>query len=524
MICVDKAEKVRNFLQKYCIQSQAPWSGKPLQLMPWQWTDIVLPLYGTYLDDGVTRQYKRAGIWIPKKNGKTALLAGLALYHLLEQEGSEVYIIASDVQQAGIMFKACADYVELCGHKKETLALSKRLRVRRNIKSIEDRSKYSVLGVLSSEPEGKSGFNANAVLIDELAEHGAHARDVWDRLFNACIARVNSLHAVISTAQYNREHIGYEQFQLAQKIKANPSLDPTFLPVVYSLPEDADWKEPSNWWKVNPSVDYTIPKQSFYDDFKNVENNPLEEYRFCTFRLCQWKGHSQQWLSSNVWQSCGERFQEKDFHGSKVIVGIDHARKSDLCSWVITCQRDGLVYLLPRFLIPEQSARRKTELDNVPYNRWANMAGTNLYLSPGDVIDPQFLINKIVEDSKLFSFQEVRFDPNGFELIRQELEHKHGMPMIEVPQTYRYMSPATAEFERRCIARTLRHPFNPILDWCAGNCAVREHNDQILVEKSKNTARIDGITASIIALSGHMADNNKPIYDRNTVLWAKITP
>jgi phage terminase large subunit-like protein len=511
MIIEEKAFKVRRFLETYCVQSQAPWTGKPLKLMPWQWQEIILPLYGTYQDDELTRQYKKLICFIPKKQGKTSLLAGLALYHLLEQAGSEVYVIASDVQQAGILYKASADYVELS-------PLSKRLRVRRNIKCIEDRSKHSVLRVLSSEPEGKSGFNANAIFYDELAEWGSHARDVWDKLTNACIARKNPLQAVISTAQYDKTHIGYEQFQLAQRVKDNPELDKTLLPVIYSLPEDADWKDESNWWSVNPSVDYTTPKESFHEDFKTVQNNPLEEARFRTFRLCQWVGHSQMWLSSQAWQACGASFKEEEFYGAKVVVGIDHARKSDLCAYVITALRDGLVYLMPRFFIPEDSARRKEEFDNVPYTRWATM-NCNLYLSPGDVIDPQFLISKLVEDSTKFRFDEVRFDPNGFELIRQELEHKYGFNMVEVPQTWRYMSPPTADLERRVLARTLRHPNNPILDWNAGNCAVREKDDLIMVEKSKNTARIDGIVASIIALSGHMVDTTGS-FDRHMVVWA----
>src|SRR5262249_24388147 len=103
-------EKVKSFVTKYCVLSKHPWNGKPISLVPWQ-DSLLQNLYGTVTKDGLT-QYRRAGIWIPKKNGKSTLMSALALYHLLEYPGSEVAVIASNVRQADVVFSEAANMAE----------------------------------------------------------------------------------------------------------------------------------------------------------------------------------------------------------------------------------------------------------------------------------------------------------------------------------------------------------------------------------------------------------------------------
>ena len=55
--------------------------GKPFIPLPWQ-ERIIRDVYGTVRDDG-TRQYRFVYLEVPKKNGKSELVAGTALFHLL---------------------------------------------------------------------------------------------------------------------------------------------------------------------------------------------------------------------------------------------------------------------------------------------------------------------------------------------------------------------------------------------------------------------------------------------------------
>lgn len=496
-----KADKVKRFISTYCILSKGQWSGQPLQLLPWQ-TAIVDQLYGQVRPDG-TRRYRRAGLWIPKKNGKSSLLSALCLYHLLEEQGSEVYCVAADVHQAKIVFLEAANMVE------QSPALKARLWVRRNINTIEDKKGRSVFRVLSSEPSGKAGFNASFIAYDELAEWGAHARDVWDQLQNATIARKQGLQVVISTAQYDKAHIGYEQYSYAKKVLADPELDPYFLPVVYEVPEHEDWTDPKNWEKANPSWGVTVSAESFHEDYTLVKNNPQEESRFRTLRLNQWVGSAEQWIASNVWQDCFDPFTEADLEGASVIVGVDYARRGDLCAYVLLTKRNDILYLLPRFFIPRDVAKRKEQEDNVPYLSWHKQGF--IHFTDGDTVDPAFMRRKLSEDSKRFDVRQVAFDPYGLEESRQLLE-ADGFDMIEVPQSCKDMASATAQFDRLCLSKKLRHNNNPVLSWCLENCKPYTNRyDEVRVCKSSPRARIDGITAAIIGLTRlDQLDNTTP--------------
>src|SRR5579884_3895064 len=79
------AERVRVFFRRFLRHSKGQFSGQPFDLLPWQWEGVVKPLFGWKRPDG-TRRFRRAYIEIPKKNGKSTLCAGLALYLLTKDD------------------------------------------------------------------------------------------------------------------------------------------------------------------------------------------------------------------------------------------------------------------------------------------------------------------------------------------------------------------------------------------------------------------------------------------------------
>lgn len=363
-----KALKVKLFLENYCTLSKAPWNGRKLKLLDWQWNEWIKPLYGTYQDDGKTRQYTRGTIRIPKKSGKSTILSGLCIYHLLEQAGSECYCIASDIQQASIIFNQACDFIE------NNDTLKSRLRVRRNIKTIEDKKDSSFLRVLSSTPSGKAGFNANFIALDEGEDWSPanHAREVVDQLANATMARHNGLQISITTAQFNKAHVFYEEYQYAKKVKENPDVDPNFFQLIYEVDEHEDWTDPENWWKANPSVPDLVPKEFYFEKFRETQNNPFAESRFRTLLLNQHVGSPIQFIASNIWSDCFEDFDESKLYGSPCLIGLDFARRHDLAAYVIVVKSGEKVYALPRFFIPRDIAKDKEKKDSVPYYSWSN--------------------------------------------------------------------------------------------------------------------------------------------------------
>jgi phage terminase large subunit-like protein len=99
------AERVRTFFRKFLRHSKGQFAGKPFELLDWQWEGVIRPLFGWRRPDG-TRRFRRAYIEIPKKNGKSTLCAGIALYLLTKdnEPGAEVYSAAADRDQASALY------------------------------------------------------------------------------------------------------------------------------------------------------------------------------------------------------------------------------------------------------------------------------------------------------------------------------------------------------------------------------------------------------------------------------------
>ena len=98
-----------DWCERHCFQTVDEFAGHPLSLEGWQ---------RRMMDEALAELGEDESYWrtivlvIPRKNGKTSVLAAYALYHLLEDEGSpEILMAAASDKQAGRLFKAASSYV-----------------------------------------------------------------------------------------------------------------------------------------------------------------------------------------------------------------------------------------------------------------------------------------------------------------------------------------------------------------------------------------------------------------------------
>ena len=198
------ADRAVEFFERFLVHTKGKWAGHPFTLMDWQRDEIIRPLFGWKRKDGL-RKYRTAYIEIPRKNGKSTLSAGIALYLLLAdgEFGAEVYSAAGDREQARIVFEDCKAMISLVP------ALKKRLKTYKN--SIIAEGLNSSYKVLSADADSKHGFNAHAIIFDEL--HTQPNRDLWDVLTTSTGAREQPMVVAITTAGYDRNSICYEQHE-----------------------------------------------------------------------------------------------------------------------------------------------------------------------------------------------------------------------------------------------------------------------------------------------------------------------
>lgn len=510
-----RAEKVRDFFAKFLKHSKGDWAGKPFKLLDWQYQDIILPLFSWIRPDG-TRRHRRLSIWVPKSNGKSAIMSALMAWFLYceNEPCNEVYCIAQDVQQAKIVFDQLANFVST------NKSLDERSWVRHNLNKIELEKDRSFARVLSGNKKGKHGLSPQCLILDEIGSEEFN-RQLWESIEYSTDKRRNGLLATISTAGYSRTGVGYELFDYSQRLLKNEIVDTSFLPVVYAADSDDDWRLPATWKKANPCFDSGIPGLS-HSDFQTAVtaaiNEPRKESNFKTTRLNLWCGSAEQWLSSTAWESCYKPFDLNAIELKDCYLGLDLSRRFDLTAAVYVFPIDDKFYIVPRFFLPEDLVEEKEKTDHATYKQWIE-AGY-MIATPGDTIDFQIVRQTILNDAKKFNILEIGYDRRfADQLCREQLRDEDGFKSVEVPQGLKGMGPPTMEFERLVLAKRIVHNNNPVFNFCLENCRVGVlRDDLILLDKRGEGKRIDGVIAAILGLQRAMASQGPSIYTQRGVI------
>lgn len=494
MICVEKAdleaaERAVFFIEnlRHC---KGEWAGKSFKLMPWQ-RDIVEKLLGTLNPDG-TRQYRTCYIELPRKNGKSTLAAAIALYLLFADEeiGAQVYSAANDRNQAALVFNDAAAMV------RQSSALVRRSKVIDSQKRIVYHAQNSFYSAISAEAYSKFGYDSHGVIYDEL--HAAPNRDLWDVLTTSFGARRQPLLLCITTAGYDRNSICWEQHDYACKVRDGIIDDPTFLPIIYAAPDDADWTDENVWYDCNPALGVFRNFEEMRTLCAKAQETPALEMTFRRLYLNQWTSSVERWMPMDKWDACGGEVDEKSLSGQVCYAGLDLAATTDLTALSLVFPKDDSYDVLMRFWIPGDTAHEKERKDRVPYSLWARQG--SIKLTEGNVIDYGYIREELRELREQFTIQEIAFDRWGATKLVQDLQDD-GFTVVPFGQGYASMSPPTKELMNLVLSKKIRHGGHPVLRWNADNMVVsQDPAGNLKPDKAKATQKIDGCVALIMAI------------------------
>lgn len=490
-----RANEPINFIQMLKLTDD--FYGQPFLLQEWQ-KEVLSNVYGTVKDTGY-RQYKRAYLEIPKKNGKSTLISALAVYHLTcDSEEGQIFCCASDRGQATIIYKAAVSMIE------QNKTLSKLFKITDSRKEIMNIKTKTVLKVLSAEAYTKHGLNPTVIIFDEL--HSQPNRDLYDTMtFGAGAARKEPLLWVITTAgdDPDRASIGWEVHEYAQKVQDGEIEDATQYAKIYGVKETDDIWDEATWYKVNPSLGITIPIETIREEAITAKNNPANEKLFRWLRLNQWVSLKQiGWLDLSLWDSTIGKWAKDELLNKQCYIGLDLASTTDLT---------GIALLFPpqqglsdwRFItegwIPDENMKERIYRDHVPYDKWVKEG--YLHCTPGNATDYDFIRARIEHFNKLYNVKMLCTDPWNSAMLTQQLE-KTGMQIIDVTQNMANMSPGMKELEILLKTGKMTHEDNKLARWCFGNVNIAvDGNENIKPMKNKSRDRIDVIVALINAMA-----------------------
>src|SRR5699024_344890 len=220
----DKANKPINFIEQFCRHSKAEWAGHPVMLELFQ-KAYISALFGFVDKDTGLRRYKESMFYVARKNGKTTMLAGIALYMMIAdgEGGSEIYSLASKRDQAALLFDEAHNMI------KQSPYLSKHVRKRKSDLYFE--ATYSKMEALSKNSNSLDGKNAHLAVIDEL--HSIQDRNIYEVMKQSQSARTEPMLVMITTAGTQRGNIFDDMYEYACNVVDGTFQDDAFLPIMY---------------------------------------------------------------------------------------------------------------------------------------------------------------------------------------------------------------------------------------------------------------------------------------------------
>ena len=509
-----KADRAVKFIENLC-HTKGKWAGKRFWLLPWQ-EQLIRDIFGIIKPDGY-RQFRTAFVEICKKVGKSELAAAVALYLLYadNEPSAEVYGAAADRQQASIVFDVAKQMVEM------SPALLKRSKLMTATKRIVNYGNSGYYQVLSAEVGGKHGFSVSGLVFDEI--HTQPNRQLYDVLTKGSSdARQNPLHFIITTAGTDRHSIAFELHTKAVDILEGRRVDPTFYPVVYGLKDDEDWEDEANWYKVNPSLGYTVDIERLRDAYREAKQNPADEVTFKWLRLNIWVSSTVAWIPDAIFMKGNEEIDLPALEGRDCYGGLDLSSTGDITALVLMFpprDEDEKYILLPFFWVPEETIPQRVKAASVPYDIWEKQG--YLLSTEGNVIHYDFIEKFINDLAEKYHIVEIAVDRWNATQMIQNLEGD-GFTMVPFGQGFASMSGPTKDFYRLLMEGQIIHGGHPVLRWMAGNVVVdTDPAGNIKVTKAKSKEKIDGIVAAIMALDRCIRNQTEPqgsVYDERGLI------
>jgi len=499
-----RGHRAIQFIERFCKQTKGIWAGKPLELMLFQKAKLEA-VFGVIDRDSDLRRFKQVFDLRARKNGKTTENAGTALYLLGpdKEGGAEIYSAATIRSQAAL----CWD------EAKNMIARSKDLQELFRAKTNE-----IICDMLKGffKPLGKNtsnfdGLNAHGIILDEV-----HAldREIYDILWQSTTSRLQWLINMITTAGTKREGLFDDLHKSMMKIALGQEQNEEFLPILYQLDKDDDFRDESVWIKSNPGLGVIKSYNALRSNVKQIEIDPGSEatVKVKDFNILGVRNHG--WLTFD--QLNNERtFDMKAFKDNLVIVGIDLSKSIDMTAVNFSAWDNVAEEWVNHqmYWITEEFYQANKD-GGVPYRRWVEQG--HMRISGVHNIIYQDISNYILT---FFENTECRigwiyYDSYSAVYLIEELKSMGFHDCIPTWQGYKTLSIPMQTLGAEFKDKKVNYNNNPVTKWCLSNTEVEmDANLNIKPRKyqNKRSLKIDGTAVllnSFVGILEHL-DNMK---------------
>lgn len=524
-----KAERAVQFFNKYMVYTRGSSAGQPFVLRPWQ-EEPIRRLFGTIDPEDLKRQYQLSMWVLPKKNGKTALAAGLALYmiSLGGEYGAEVFSAANSRDQAAEVFKCAKDAIKLCCDN-NLGRLDALFEYERDVFSSPHKILYRPLNAtympLAAESGIVQGKNPSFLIVDEI--HEMRDRALIDALREGMGTREDPLSLYITNmGELGGSPVFWQEWDYAKRVLEDPTLDPNYLPVLYEAPEGMTEEqlltEGPHWFSLNPALGDFLSVKDFRRSCREAREMPSKKQNVLRLRLCKAVQSYTAWLSTDEWDQCIDPTWkdapladvEECLAGRPCFVGIDLSTKLDITSAVcVFPEASGGYAILEYAWLPRERVKDLSAKCEVDFQKFADRG--DLILTDGNVQDFHEIQKHVIGYlGGKFDVQQDHLDPHQAHAMMLALQEAGRTP-VEITQDYNQLSEPSKEFEKAIKQKQIRHRGNRLMRWCVGHVEIasdtKDNIKPVKPKRSEAKYRIDPVVATVLGIGGAMRHQSQEL-------------
>lgn len=514
---VEKAARVCRFIEKLP-HSKGKWARakETLRLEPWQIWTLACAFGWLRKRDGL-RRFRVLTVVVPRKNGKSALAAGVALYMLCAdgEFGAEVYSGATNEKQAWEVFGPA----RLMAMR--TPALTSRFGIDVNARSlvrVDDQSKFET--IIGNPGDGQS---PSCSIHDEYHEHPDDGQ--VDTMRTGMGARDQPLQVLITTAGDNLAgpcyaHVQEEREKLAGiGHNGGPPIDDETFFVEFTIDEGDDWKSEAALRKANPNFGVSVSADFLLARQRDAICTPRKAGVFKTKHLNLWVAAKAAYFDIEAWRRCvdpnlpaiGANILEVEkLKGRRCVASLDLASKVDIAALELLFPPTGAKatiedpYIRTGFyFVP---ADRVLEIP--AYQAWDALG--LLSVTDGNIIDYDEILEMLRQIRGIFQLEQVAYDPHQATYLATTMM-KEGFPVLEYRPLVLNFSEPMKELDALTKSQRIAHGGCPVMEWQINNVVAQpDAKDNVYPRKPREEAKIDNPVALIAALGVTMTSDDTP--------------
>lgn len=493
---LDKAERICRFVERFP-HVKGHWAADHALFVAERWQCFwYTSLFGWVKKSDGNRRFRKARGYLPRKNGKSLMVAPLGLYMLTAdgEVGAEVYSGATNEKQAWEVFGPAKQMA----NKRPDFTGKYGIQV--NAKGLVIEGTMAKFEPIIGNPG--DGASPHCSITDEYHEHLTDAQ--LATMETGMGARKQPLSIVVSTAGDNLAGPCRDDWLTCIKVLQGIYADETLFAMIFTVDKDDDWTSEVALRKANPNYDVSVSAEFLLAQQRDAINNPRKQGHFKTKHLNIWVQARDAFMNMQRWsESANPKWQLEDFAGQKCYMGMDLASKIDLAALEFLfppCEGRDVFVRFGKYYLPRETVDLP---ENAHYQAW-EIEGL-LTVTEGNQTDYFQILDDLIEITKVLEALGIAYDPHNATMLVTACQNE-GLPMVEYGPTVLNFSEPMKQIEALVRDRKLEHNGDKVCEWSMSNVVAKlDKKDNIYPNKEKPENKIDPFVALCMAMGLYLA-------------------